>query len=84
MNTEPHHRSMTDSPVKDSPVELSRGTYFQSQDEAPRHLKKIRTATIPVRGASLTDFSGPWAPQYVLSLGTVISRTLSTACGANS
>ena len=55
---------------------LSRGAaYFDSHKDIPKLSRKNRANT-PLRSGSLTDYTGPWAPQYVLSLGMTSPRQL--------
>ena len=72
-----------DTHMHESPVELTKGFTFKAQDEVPKYFKRNRISTLPVRGESSTDYSGPWTPQYVLSLGMMISHVLLTTSEAD-
>ena len=72
------------SKTHESPIEeVTGGFTSKSQDEISKHIKKSRTVTLPVRGESSTDYTGPWSPQYILSLGTAVLHTLVHFSGAN-
>ena len=51
---------------------ISRRAYFDRHDVVPRFIRGRRVDTLP-RSGSFTDYTGPWTPQYVLSLGMVSS-----------
>ncbi|MCJ1315256.1 hypothetical protein MMC15_000572 [Xylographa vitiligo] len=63
METNEHPVPMSTSPEGVT----SRRAYFDRHDVIPKFIRGRRVGTMP-RNGSLTDYTGPWTPQYLLSL----------------